>query len=121
MEKPDGDEISGIAPAVAIAEELDAESALDGGNFTEIYDYFAAIVRRAGRRLHQCGSEVRAIRRKKLESRVGVEGGAAFYILYNCDANGRASWRGKEAARKKAAPPTRRGDRSFCGTAETRI
>jgi len=49
MDKPDVDSIEGLSPAIAIEQKGDfAQSTLDRGNRTEIYDYLRLLYARAG-------------------------------------------------------------------------
>src|SRR3974390_664761 len=116
MEKPDVDEISGIAPAVAIRQKNSTRNPRSTvATSTEIYDYLRLLFARCGQTFCiKCGSEVRRDSPDEIARRVLALGaGLLFYILYQ--------WRmpvaepsglGKKTARKKAAPPTPEAIRS---------
>src|SRR3989338_792405 len=61
MEKPDADEITGIAPAVAIRQKTTTRNPRSTvGTATEIYDYLRLLFARIGRTYcAQCGREVK--------------------------------------------------------------
>ena len=91
MEKPDADEISGIAPAVAIQQRNTSRNPRSTvATATEIYDYLRLLFARAGQTYcAQCGAEVKkdsvdevADRLLALPSEVGKSEGLRAYVLF---------------------------------------
>jgi excinuclease ABC subunit A len=72
MEKPDVDEISGIAPAVAIRQKNSTRNPRSTvATSTEIYDYLRLLFARCGQTLCiKCGAEVRRDSPEEIASRV---------------------------------------------------
>ncbi len=88
IEKPDVDEITGIAPAIAIRQKNTTRNPRSTvATTTEIYDYLRLLFARAGRTFcTHCGAEVRAdtmdeIARRVLDDRADLHG-KRFYVLY---------------------------------------
>jgi excinuclease ABC subunit A len=110
MEKPEVDEISGIAPAVAIRQKNSTRNPRSTvATSTEIYDYLRLLFARCGQTFCiKCGTEVRRDTPDEIADRVlSLKPGRRFYILYqlrvpSADAQ---SGPGKKSPRKKAAPP----------------
>jgi excinuclease ABC subunit A len=110
MEKPDVDEISGIAPAVAIRQKNSTRNPRSTvATSTEIYDYLRLLFARCGQTFCiKCGSEVRRDSPDEIANRVlSLQPGRRFYVLYllrmpTADPSGA----GKRAPRKKPAPLT---------------
>ena len=116
MEKPEVDEISGIAPAVAIRQKNSTRNPRSTvATSTEIYDYLRLLFARCGQTFCvKCGSEVRRDSPDEIATRVlTLKAGRRFYILYQLRMPAvELVGAGKKAARKKAAPPTPEAIRS---------
>src|SRR6266568_424342 len=85
MEKPDVDEISGIAPAVAIRQKNSTRNPRSTvGTSTEIYDYLRLLFARCGQTFCiKCGAEVRKDHPEEIATRVlSLAPGRRFYVLY---------------------------------------
>ena len=85
MEKPDVDEISGIAPAVAIRQKNSTRNPRSTvATATEIYDYLRLFFARCGRTFCiKCGAEVCKDTPDAIAARVVSAGtGRRFYVLY---------------------------------------
>jgi excinuclease ABC subunit A len=110
MEKPDVDEISGIAPAVAIRQKNSTRNPRSTvATSTEIYDYLRLLFARCGQTFCiKCGSEVRRDSPDEIANRVLVlRSGRRFYVLYLLRMpTAEPSGAGKRASRKKPAPLT---------------
>src|SRR6202049_3910563 len=88
IEKPDVDEISGIAPAIAIRQKNSTRNPRSTvATATEIYDYLRLLYARAGRTFcTKCGSEVHKDTMDEIASRVlALPQGRRFYVLYTLD------------------------------------
>jgi excinuclease ABC subunit A len=110
MEKPDVDEISGIAPAVAIRQKNSTRNPRSTvATATEIYDYLRLLFARCGQTFCiQCGEPVRRDNPDEIATRVlSLTPGRRFYILYQFRvAQPQPSAPGRRAPRKKeSAPP----------------
>jgi excinuclease ABC subunit A len=107
MEKPDVDEISGIAPAVAIRQKNSTRNPRSTvATATEIYDYLRLFFARCGQTFCiKCGSEVRRDSPDEIADRIlRLSPGRRFYILYPLRvANPEPTGIGKKAAKKKSA------------------
>jgi excinuclease ABC subunit A len=85
MEKPEVDEISGIAPAVAIRQKNSTRNPRSTvGTATEIYDYLRLLFARCGQTFCvKCGEEVRRDNPDEIATRVlKMTPGRRFYVLY---------------------------------------
>jgi excinuclease ABC subunit A len=85
MEKPDVDEISGIAPAVAIRQKNSTRNPRSNvATATEIYDYLRLLFARCGQTLCiKCGAEVRRDSPDEIATRVlSLTAGRRFYVLH---------------------------------------
>ena len=108
MEKPDVDEISGIAPAVAIRQKNSTRNPRSTvATATEIYDYLRLLFARCGQTFCiKCGAEVRRDNPEAIADKVlSLAPGRRFYVLYElriAQAQPAATRRGK----KKPAPPS---------------
>jgi excinuclease ABC subunit A len=106
MEKPDVDEISGIAPAVAIRQKNSTRNPRSTvATATEIYDYLRLFFARCGQTFCiTCGSEVRRDSPDEIADRIlRLSPGRRFYILYPLRvANPEPTAGGKKAAKKKS-------------------
>jgi excinuclease ABC subunit A len=108
MEKPDVDEISGIAPAVAIRQKNSTRNPRSTvATSTEIYDYLRLLFARCGQTFCiKCGAEVRKDNPDEIGTRVlSLTPGRRFYILYQFRVAAPAVPAGSKRASKKAAPP----------------
>src|SRR4030081_3351444 len=109
MEKPDVDEISGIAPAVAIRQKKSTRNPRSTvAPATKIYDYRRLLFARCGQTFRiKCGAEVRRDNPEAIADKVlSLAPGRRFYVLYELrlpQAQPAATRRG---AKKKAAPPS---------------
>src|SRR5689334_12091661 len=85
MEKPEVDEISGIAPAVAIRQKNTTRNPRSTvATSTEIYDYLRLFFARCGQTFCiKCGAEVRKDSPDAIAAKVLSAGaGRRFYVLY---------------------------------------
>src|SRR6201982_1918023 len=85
MEKPDVDEISGIAPAVAIRQKNSTRNPRSTvATSTEIYDYLRLLFARCGQTFCiKCGAEVRRDNPDAIATQVlSLAPGRRFYVLY---------------------------------------
>jgi excinuclease ABC subunit A len=110
MEKPDVDEISGIAPAVAIRQKNSTRNPRSNvGTATEIYDYLRLLFARCGQTFCiKCGAQVRKDNPEEIATRIlSLAPGRRFYVLHQfriaTPAGVSASKRG--AKKTVAAPP----------------
>ncbi len=104
IEKPDVDEISGIAPAIAIKQKNATRNPRSTvATATEIYDYLRLLYARVGHSIcTQCGAEVRKDTTDEIAGRVLCQSaGRRFYVLYGVSLG---SSHRKAAARKGARP-----------------
>ena len=102
MEKPEVDEISGIAPAVAIRQKNSTRNPRSTvATSTEIYDYLRLFFARCGQTFCiKCGSEVRRDSPDEIANRIlSLAPVRRFYILYPL----RIAHPGPSAPRKKTA------------------
>jgi excinuclease ABC subunit A len=109
MEKPDVDEISGIAPAVAIRQKNSTRNPRSTvATSTEIYDYLRLLFARCGQTFCiKCGSEVRRDSPEDIANKVlALAPGRRFYVTYLLRvASAEPPATGKRAAKKKTAAP----------------
>jgi excinuclease ABC subunit A len=85
MEKPDVDEIAGIAPAVAIRQKNSTRNPRSTvATATEIYDYLRLLFARCGQTFCiKCGALVRRDNPDQIATQVlGLTPGRRFYVLY---------------------------------------
>jgi excinuclease ABC subunit A len=85
IEKPDVDEITGIAPAIAIRQKNSTRNPRSTvATATEIYDYLRLLFARVGRTFClQCGAEVRRDTLDEIAAKVmALPEGRRFYVLY---------------------------------------
>jgi excinuclease ABC subunit A len=88
IEKPDVDEITGIAPAIAIKQKNSTRNPRSTvATATEIYDYLRLLFARAGRTFcTNCGHEVRKDTMDEIAARVlALPEGRRFYVLYTLE------------------------------------
>ena len=108
IEKPDVDEITGIAPAIAIRQKNSTRNPRSTvATATEIYDYLRLLFARVGRTFcTRCGAEVRRDTLDEIATRVlALEPGRRFYVLFRLRSAGTAA---RSQARPKSAAPSRR-------------
>jgi excinuclease ABC subunit A len=108
MEKPDVDEISGIAPAVAIRQKNSTRNPRSTvATSTEIYDYLRLFFARCGQTYCiKCGNEVKRDSPDEIANRVlALAAGRRFYVLYTLrpPTAETVATAGKKATKKKAA------------------
>jgi excinuclease ABC subunit A len=106
MEKPDVDEISGIAPAVAIRQKNTTRNPRSTvATATEIYDYLRLLFARCGTTFCiKCGAEVHKDAPDDIAKQVlSAGGGRRFYVMYQLRVATpqAASGKGKKVAVKK--------------------
>jgi excinuclease ABC subunit A len=110
MEKPDVDEISGIAPAVAIRQKNSTRNPRSTvATSTEIYDYLRLLFARCGQTFCiKCSSEVRRDSPEDIANKVlALTPGRRFYVMYLLHvASAEPAATGKRASKKKVAGPT---------------
>lgn len=86
MEKPDVDEITGIAPAIAIRQKNSTKNPRSTvATQTEIYDYLRLLFARAGRTFcHVCGREVLKDSPESAANAVlsEIKAGERFYVIF---------------------------------------
>src|ERR1700733_205939 len=85
MEKPDVDDITGIAPAIAIKQKNTTRNQRSTvATATEIYDYLRLLFARCGQTFCiKCGSEVRRDSPEEIANRIlALRPGRRFYVLY---------------------------------------
>jgi excinuclease ABC subunit A len=113
IEKPDVDEITGIAPAISIRQKNSTRNPRSTvATATEIYDYLRLLFARAGHTFClNCGEEVRKDTLDEIAARVmALPEGKRFYVLYELALapESAAGWMQKEAAARprKVTKPT---------------
>ena len=107
MEKPQVDEISGIAPAVAIRQKNSTRNPRSTvATSTEIYDYLRLLFARCGQTFCvKCGAEVRKDNPDEIATRVlSLAHGRRFYVLYPFRVAMPATASAPKRASKKTAP-----------------
>ena len=109
MDKPDVDEIIGIAPAIAIRQKNSTKNPRSTvATQTEIYDYLRLLYARAGQTFcHVCGREVKKDSPESAADEVlaALEPGARFYVLFPIleDATPAKGAKAKKTAKSKAS------------------
>jgi len=115
IEKPDVDEINGIAPAIAIRQKNSTRNPRSTvATATEIYDYLRLFYARVGRTTcTRCGEEVRKDTVDEIADRVlAGSSGQRFYVLYalRIPPPGRSTdGSGAREGPAPASPPSRQG------------
>jgi excinuclease ABC subunit A len=107
MDKPDVDEITGIAPAIAIRQKNSTRNPRSTvATQTEIYDYLRLLYARAGQTFcHVCGREVKKDSPESAadESLAELDDGTRFYVLFPIQDNGsRKDSKSTKQSKKKA-------------------
>jgi len=108
MEKPDVDEISGIAPAVAIRQKNSTRNPRSNvATATEIYDYLRLLFARCGQTFCiKCGAEVRRDSPDEIATRIlQLAAGRRFYVLHNFRIAARPAVPKRGAKKTVSAPP----------------
>src|SRR5215831_2220180 len=108
IEKPEVDEISGIAPAIAIRQKNSTRNPRSTvATATEIYDYLRLLYARIGRTFClRCGQEVRKDTVDEIATRVmALPEGLRFYVLYELKIGADIAG-GSPTPRAKKAKPT---------------
>ena len=103
IEKPDVDEITGIAPAIAIRQKNSTRNPRSTvATATEIYDYLRLFDARVGHTFcSSCGEEVRKDTFDEIAARVmALPEGTRFYVLYELRLDGEAAAAENATARK---------------------
>jgi excinuclease ABC subunit A len=110
MEKPDVDEISGIAPAVAIRQKNATRNPRSTvATATEIYDYLRLLYARCGQTFCiQCGAEVKRDTPDSIAARIlAMAPGRRFFVLHDLRvASPQPAAPGRRASKKKPAAPS---------------
>ncbi len=106
IEKPDVDEITGIAPAISIRQKNSTRNPRSTvATATEIYDYLRLLFARIGRTFClRCGEEVRRDTHDEIAARVlALPAGRRFYILYELKFTPDAATNAPQAVRSRKA------------------
>src|SRR5690349_19403396 len=115
MDKPDVDEITGIAPAIAIRQKNSTRNPRSTvATQTEIYDYLRLLYARAGQTFcHVCGREVKKDSPESAADEIlsTLAEGTRFYVLFPIQENGSRS-NAKTAKKSKKKPVTKSEDLS---------
>jgi excinuclease ABC subunit A len=115
MEKPDVDEISGIAPAVAIRQKNSTRNPRSTvATATEIYDYLRLLFARCGQTFCiNCGAPVRRDSPDEIADKVlALAPGRRFYVLYELRMAAGQPASGRRGTKRKPAPPSQQALRS---------
>jgi excinuclease ABC subunit A len=106
IEKPDVDEITGIAPAISIRQKNSTRNPRSTvATATEIYDYLRLLFARIGRTFClRCGEEVRRDTLDEIAARVlALPVGRRFYVLYELKLTPEAATNAPQATRSRKA------------------
>jgi excinuclease ABC subunit A len=109
MEKPDVDEISGIAPAVAIRQKNSTRNPRSTvATATEVYDYLRLLYARCGQTFcTKCGAEVRRDSPDEIATRIlALKPGRRFYVLYQLRIAQPQQLGARRGVKKKISPPS---------------
>jgi excinuclease ABC subunit A len=109
MEKPDVDEISGIAPAVAIRQKNSTRNPRSTvATATEIYDYLRLLFARCGQTLCiKCGVEVRRDNPDEIATKaLSLDSGRRFYVMYQLRIAQPPAAASRRGVKKKVAAPS---------------
>jgi len=107
IEKPDVDEITGIAPAISIRQKNSTRNPRSTvATATEIYDYLRLLYARVGHTFClKCGEEVRKDSLDEIASRVlALTEGRRFYVLYELKTSPEAATATPTRPRKPVTP-----------------
>jgi excinuclease ABC subunit A len=108
MEKPDVDEISGIAPAVAIRQKNSTRNPRSNvATATEIYDYLRLLFARCGQTFCiKCGAQVRKDSPDEIATRIlSLAPGRRFYVLHQFRIATPAAAVSKRGSKKTVSAP----------------
>src|SRR5947209_18322877 len=90
MDKPDVDEVRGIAPAIAIRQKNSTRNPRSTvGTQTEVYDYLRLLFARVGTTICRiCGREVQRDSPESAADEIltQLENGSRFFVLFPADA-----------------------------------
>jgi excinuclease ABC subunit A len=106
IEKPDVDEITGIAPAISIRQKNSTRNPRSTvATATEIYDYLRLLYARIGRTFClRCGEEVRKDTLDEIATRVlALPAGRRFYVLYELKLTAEVATNAPQAPRARKA------------------
>jgi excinuclease ABC subunit A len=109
MEKPEVDEISGIAPAVAIRQKNSTRNPRSTvATATEIYDYLRLLLARCGQTFcTKCGAQVRRDNPDEIATQVlSLAPSRRFYVLYQLRIAQPQAAGPRRAGKKKPASPS---------------
>src|SRR4051812_4426007 len=110
MDKPDVDEIIGIAPAIAIRQKNTTKNPRSTvATQTEIYDYLRLLFARAGTTIcHVCGREVKKDSPESAADEILAElpEGTRFYVLFPLQEERAVIRKGTRTARKAPKKPS---------------
>jgi excinuclease ABC subunit A len=123
MEKPDVDEISGIAPAVAIRQKNSTRNPRSTvATATEIYDYLRLLFARCGQTFcTKCGAEVRRDNPEAIADKIlSLALGRRFYVLYELRIAQEQPAAGRRGGKKKPAPPSQEALRNALSAIQKR-
>jgi excinuclease ABC subunit A len=123
MEKPDVDEISGIAPAVAIRQKNSTRNPRSTvATATEIYDYLRLLFARCGQTFCiKCGAEVRRDNPEAIAEKIlSLDPGRRFYVLYELRIAQELPAAGRRGGKKKPAPPSQEALRNALSAIQKR-
>jgi excinuclease ABC subunit A len=123
MEKPDVDEISGIAPAVAIRQKNSTRNPRSTvATATEIYDYLRLLFARCGQTFCiKCGALVRRDNPEAIADKVlSLAPGRRFYVLYELRIAPEQPATGRRGAKKKPAPASQEALRNALSAIQKR-
>ena len=118
MEKPDVDEVTGIAPPVAIRQKNTTRNPRSTvATATEIYDYLRLLFARAGvTTCYQCGQVVRRDHVDEVADRViAMEAGRRFYVLFPVNPGTSPSLTGRQEAESSRSLSDKAGKRKKRG------
>jgi excinuclease ABC subunit A len=107
IEKPDVDEVTGIAPAIAIQQKNSTRNPRSTvATATEIYDYLRLLYARVGHTFCvNCGEEVKKDSLDEIAERVlKLPAGRRFYVLYRLTLQEPASPAGTKMKSRRATP-----------------
>jgi excinuclease ABC subunit A len=115
MDKPDVDEITGIAPAIAIRQKNATRNPRSTvATQTEIYDYLRLLYARAGQTFcHVCGREVKKDSPESAADEIlgALSTGTRFYVLFPIE----------QESQKPARKPGRKGASKTQGTSDLSV
>src|ERR1700730_8219764 len=123
MEKPDVDEISGIAPAVAIRQKNSTRNPRSTvATATEIYDYLRLLFARCGQTFCiKCGALVRRDNPDEIADKIlSLAPGRRFYVLYELRITQAQPAGARRGGKKKPAPASQEALRNALSAIQKR-